>query len=220
MSKIKKLLPVIILVITVYAIREKPYDEFKYYRILCLGDSYTVGLHVHYTRTWPVLLAEAMLKEDLKVKSPKIYARAGWETHDLVDVVSRLPDRKAYDFIFIMAGVNNHINGESIKVYRQSIKSLIRAAQKLVPDPGRIYFFSIPDWGATPYAAHKNTLKIRREIDSYNSACYSETKIQGCGYIDITPVSRRGLADPSYLTIDGLHPSGRMYREWARLAFQ
>jgi lysophospholipase L1-like esterase len=36
--------------------------------------------------------------------------------------------------------------------------------------------------------------------------------------VDVTPVSREAVNDPSLIAGDGLHPSGKMYAEWAKLA--
>jgi len=45
-----------------------------------------------------------------------------------------------------------------------------------------------------------------------------ETEKMGAPYIDITPISREAVNDPSLIAGDGLHPSGKMYTEWAKLA--
>ena len=39
----------------------------------------------------------------------------------------------------------------------------------------------------------------------------------GIRYFDITPISRKGLDDPSLVADDGLHPSGKMYAQWVNL---
>jgi len=37
--------------------------------------------------------------------------------------------------------------------------------------------------------------------------------------VDVTPGSREATDDISLVASDGLHPSGKMYSEWARLAY-
>ena len=39
----------------------------------------------------------------------------------------------------------------------------------------------------------------------------------GVNYIDVTLASREALNDPGLVAGDGLHPSGKMYAEWAKL---
>ena len=38
---------------------------------------------------------------------------------------------------------------------------------------------------------------------------------QGLFYLNITDISREGLADEALVAADGLHPSGKMYARWA-----
>jgi hypothetical protein len=77
---------------------------------------------------------------------------------------------------------------------------------------------SIPDWGATPFAAGEDRVRIGAEIDTFNAVNRAETAKAGARYVDVTPGSRRVPAEPDLVAGDGLHPSGRMYAEWARLA--
>jgi lysophospholipase L1-like esterase len=39
-------------------------------------------------------------------------------------------------------------------------------------------------------------------------------------YIDITPGSRKAEKDAELLAPDGLHPSGKMYEQWAEAVYQ
>ena len=80
---------------------------------------------------------------------------------------------------------------------------------------------SIPDWGVTPFAADerpRTAETIGAEIDRFNQINREETAQAGARYVDVTPVSRRAATDPALVAPDGLHPSGAMYEEWARLA--
>ena len=60
--------------------------------------------------------------------------------------------------------------------------------------------------------------KIAAEIDRFNAINREETARAGARYVDVTPVSRRAATERSLIAGDGLHPSGPMYAEWARLA--
>ena len=78
---------------------------------------------------------------------------------------------------------------------------------------------SIPDWGVTPFARHsgRNPAAIAAEIDAFNAINREEAERAGAHYIDVTPVSRQAANVLSLIADDGLHPSGRMYAEWAQL---
>ena len=36
-------------------------------------------------------------------------------------------------------------------------------------------------------------------------------------YVDITPISRKAKIDTELIANDGLHPSGKMFGEWAKV---
>lgn len=86
----------------------------------------------------------------------------------------------------------------------------------------RVIVLSIPDWGDTPYAASPQVGRqvdvISKEIDLFNTINREETESAGAHYVDITPISRQAVEDPSLIALDGLHPSGKMYKMWAQAA--
>ena len=76
---------------------------------------------------------------------------------------------------------------------------------------------SIPDWGVTPFGKNsgRNPATIAAEIDSFNAANQEITAAAGVNYTNITPASRNAATDISLVAGDGLHPSGKMYGQWA-----
>ena len=64
----------------------------------------------------------------------------------------------------------------------------------------------------TPFGAGKSS--ISAEIDAYNAINRRVASSYKIAYIDITPISRSGLKDPSMVAGDGLHPSGAQYGKW------
>ena len=76
---------------------------------------------------------------------------------------------------------------------------------------------SIPDYGVTPFAATLDSDLIASEIDLF-TAVNQEVAMKGdVGYVDVTGISRRAKTDLSLVAVDGLHPSGEMYRLWAEV---
>ncbi|HEY0743855.1 MAG TPA: hypothetical protein VGD40_20460 [Chryseosolibacter sp.] len=39
-------------------------------------------------------------------------------------------------------------------------------------------------------------------------------------YFNITDISRKGFEDPGLVANDGLHPSGKMYRQWVEVIIE
>ena len=82
----------------------------------------------------------------------------------------------------------------------------------------RVFVLSTHDWDVSPFGARRDRAKVAREIDAFNAVAKEECDQAGILYIDITPVSRTGLSDPSMFASDGLHFSGKMYGLWAKEA--
>lgn len=188
-------------------------------RFLALGDSYTIGEGVPPTERWPVHLAKLLRERGIDVGEPAIIARTGWTTDELSAAMDQADPRGPFDLVSLLIGVNNQYRGRSEAEYREQFRALLRRAIALAGGrPGRVLVLSIPDWGVTPFAQGRDRAQIATEIDRFNAANREIARELGARYVDVTPVSRREGADADWLAPDGLHPSGRMYAEWARLA--
>ncbi len=53
-------------------------------RILCLGDSYTVGEGVLECDRWPSLLFKRLTDKSIVVEQPTIVARTGWSGYSVM----------------------------------------------------------------------------------------------------------------------------------------
>lgn len=190
----------------------------KQLRFLALGDSYTIGENVAEDRRWPNQLARLLSSSGMNVASPTIFAQTGWTTKDLIDAVNNVGLTDNFDLVSLLIGVNNQYQGLDLEEYRRDFKILMQQAIFCARgNPKCVVVLSIPDWGKTPFAEARDRDRIREEIDAFNHINRLETKLSGSHYIDITPISRRVLSDSSLIGSDKLHPSGKMYAEWARL---
>ncbi len=191
----------------------------KRLRILALGDSYTIGEGVQPAERWPVQLAELLRKGGVFVNDPDITARTGWTTRDLLTGIEWNKQPGPYNLVTLLIGVNNQFRGRSEDEYRAEFVSLLKKAVELADGKTpRVVVLSIPDWGATKFAEGQDRARIGAAIDRFNAINKEETKKAGAAYVDVTPISRTAEKDPTLLAADGLHPSGKMYAEWARLA--
>jgi lysophospholipase L1-like esterase len=188
-------------------------------RFLALGDSYTIGEGVAEGERWPARLAALLRGRGVEVADPEIVARTGWTTDELADAIDRARPRGPYALVTLLIGVNNQYRGRGVDEYRAQFRDLLeRAVAFAGGEPGRVVVLSIPDWGVTPFAAGRDRAQIAAGIDAFNAAARKETASRGARWVDVTPRSRAAGGDPAYLVADRLHPSGRAYEEWARLA--
>lgn len=185
---------------------------------LALGDSYTIGESVSQTQSFPYQLISQLKSLDLNINQPKIIAKTGWTTDELQSAITAEHSTQNYDFVTLLIGVNNQYRGNSTTTYRKEFAALLQTAINFAgKNKDRVFVVSIPDWGVTPFgkSSGRDTKTIGVEIDNFNAIAKEETLAVGVSFTDITPGSRNAATDLALVASDGLHPSGKMYAEWA-----
>jgi lysophospholipase L1-like esterase len=210
--------PVFFTLLTIFIVAMKKSTD-KGYNYLALGDSYTIGEQVETRDNFPNQLRALLEEKGIVFDPPQIIAQTGWTTDELQSAVNTARYAPRYDLVTLLIGVNNQYRGRKAKDYAPEFERLLKQAIAFAGnDPDHVIVFSIPDWGVTPFAEGRVRKKIAVEIDEYNSINEEITKKYGAHYINITESTREAAGDPSLLAADGLHPSGKEYAKWARLA--
>lgn len=185
-------------------------------RLLCLGDSYTIGEGVSAEERWPNVLTAMLRQRRHDVADPRIIARTAWTTDELMDAIAEAPPAGTFDLVTLMVGVNDQYRSRPVDQFEASFGQVLTTAIGFSGrGPARVIVLSIPDWGATPFADGRDRALISREIDAYNASARSIAEARGARWHDVTPLSRKVAGNPSLVVDDKLHPSGAMYREWA-----
>lgn len=192
---------------------QEPEDpKFSY---LALGDSYTIGESVIETERWPVQLAEQLRGRGYKMAAPKIIAKTGWTTEDLLrGMENELNIQRDFDLVSILIGVNNQYQGKPITEYEEDLRTIFNKAvnHSKTMEKG-VFAVSIPDYGYTPFGS-ANQEKISAEIDRFNEVFKRVAEEFNVPFYNITPISREAGNNPDLVASDGLHPSGLMYQYW------
>jgi len=189
-------------------------------RYLALGDSYTIGESVPAEQRWPVQLQKKLQAEGVKVASPEIISRTGWTTSELAEGIRATNPKGPYQLVTLLIGVNNQYRGLDTAEYRRQFRELlVQSAAFAGNDYARVMVVSIPDYGYTPFGQSRDRSEISRAIDRFNLINAQETRKTPAVYINITAISRNGIAEPQLVAPDGLHPSGEQYRRWVELIF-
>lgn len=184
-------------------------------RFLALGDSYTIGQSVSMEERWPNQLVTEMKKLGYNVTELKIIAQTGWTTGYLKYAINQQMPLDGYNLVALLIGVNNQFSGGNVQSYAVDFEELLQQAIALAGNnPQRVFVLSIPDYAYTPYG--KGNPVISAGIDLFNGTNRFITESYNVKYIDITPISRNGLAQPWLVASDGLHPSGQMYALWVQ----
>lgn len=194
-------------------------SQFSY---LALGDSYTIGESVEKEASFPYQLKTLLAIRGFDLSDPVIIAKTGWTTDELIAAIKEAQIKDRYDLVTLLIGVNNQYRGNSIDSYRVDFLSLLEQAISFSSKgKSNVVVVSIPDWSASPYglSSNKSNDVISAEIELFNTVNREISKSAGVKYVDITPISMRGLAEPDLLAEDGLHPSRKMYEEWVNVIF-
>ncbi|RYF16454.1 MAG: SGNH/GDSL hydrolase family protein [Flavobacteriales bacterium] len=189
---------------------------------LALGDSYTIGEAVTAQESFPYQLVSQLKGQGFNFDVPKIIAKTGWTTDELQLAIKTENTSQTYDVVTLLIGVNNQYRGYPETTYRKEFAALLQTALTFAKgNKSRVFVVSIPDWGVTPFGKNsgKDIKTIAQQIDAFNAINKEETLTIGISYTDITPGSRLALTDVSLIAKDGLHPSGKMYSEWATALF-
>jgi|SRR5579859_932512 len=188
-------------------------------RFLALGDSYTIGESVAPAERWPLQLTALLRNAGLALDDPQIVATTGWTTDELWAGIDRAAPRGPFELVSLLIGVNDQYRRRDASEYAAQFAVLLaRAIEFAGGRPGRVVVLSIPDWGVTPFARGRDRAGIGRAIDQFNTLNREAAQGAGARYVDVTPISRQAAVDSALIAGDGLHPSGKMYAEWARLA--
>jgi lysophospholipase L1-like esterase len=185
---------------------------------LALGDSYTIGEGVAVPERWPNQLVDMLRKDGIEVGEPDIVAKTGWTTDELSAAMDARTFSPPYRLVTLLIGVNNQYRGRDLDNYRVEFRKLLERAIDLAGgDPKNVVVVSIPDWGVTRFGKEsgRDTAEIARQLEEYNAANARIAKMLHCGYVDVTAISRQGANQAAMLVSDGLHPSAKMYTQWA-----
>ncbi len=108
----------------------------------------------------------------------------------------------------------------STKNISKKLVNLVDEMMHVLPSKKRLLLITIPDFAATPTGKsfgdpNVNTAGIQR----FNQIIKDVGKERGIVVIDIFSLSQNVVNDPSLIALDGLHPSGKEYKEWEKIIY-
>jgi acyl-CoA thioesterase-1 len=191
----------------------KETDELTY---LALGDSYTIGESVHSSLPWPVQLSDTLRRRGIPLNHPRIIAKTGWTTGDLLAAMDKRLKEEKFDLVSVLIGVNNQYQGKSVEEYEKELREVFRrAVERSKTGAENVFAVSIPDYGVTPFGAERAE-EIAKEIEEFNAVFRRVAGEFGVDFYNITPISKRAKEDKDLTASDDLHPSGKMYGLWVQ----
>ena len=183
---------------------------------LALGDSYTIGEGVLLKDSFPYQTVQLLRLQNIEVAAPEIIAKTGWTTKNLIEGICSTKLLPKYDFVSLLIGVNNQYDGVSFEDFEKEFEVLIEKSIAFTNNnSNHVFVFSIPDWGATPFAVDRDRVSITSEIKKYNNYCKLISEKYNCVFIEITESYILDAVKEEFLAADKLHPSGKEYGKWA-----
>ncbi|MDQ2853599.1 MAG: SGNH/GDSL hydrolase family protein [Chloroflexota bacterium] len=180
-------------------------------RYVALGDSYTIGTSVSAPESWPSQLAA-------RVPALQLIANLGvngYTSRDLID--AELPALVGLEpqFVSLMIGVNDVVQGVPEAAYRANLQEILDAILALLPSD-RVLCVATPDYTVTPQgAAFGAPDQQRAGIERVNRQLSEACDGRGIRFVpEIFAISEAAATDRSLVAGDGLHPSGAQYARW------
>jgi lysophospholipase L1-like esterase len=91
------------------------------------------------------------------------------------------------------------------------------AVTKVKGIKANVIVVSIPDYAYTPFGNGNTT--ISSQIDAYNAFAENYCIQNNITFVNITDITRQGLAQPNLVASDGLHPSELAYSKFVERIF-
>lgn len=185
-------------------------------KYLALGDSYTIGTKLEDPKkAFPYQIVERLKEDGVSMDKPKIIAKNGWTTADLIRAIQKEKENGNYDLVSVLIGVNDQHDGLPFDGFRAALSTILDSAVKFAGgDRNRVFVISIPDYGVTPYGQKKDSHKISMEIKQYNRVVKAVANMRGISFFNITPISLRSANEPDLISSDNLHPAAGQYKMW------
>lgn len=187
------------------------------FKILSLGDSYTIGLGVCEGCSFPEQLS-TRVEDELPSQDSvdlQIIAQTGWTTSNLKEAIEAEAPSNDFDLVTLLIGVNNQVQSKPSSLYESEFIELVDTAIALAEgNQGKVIVLSIPDYGFTPFGQLFDPVEITSELDAYNQFAEDYCRDIGISYIYITDITRQGLDNPDLVAGDNLHPSQLAYTKF------
>jgi acyl-CoA thioesterase I len=182
-------------------------------RYVALGDSYTIGTSVTEVERWPNQLVERVGGDRLGLVAN--LGVNGYTSADLIaDQLAPL-DALRPEFVTILIGVNDVVQGVPERAYARNIRMILDDLLGRLPAE-RIIAVATPDYTLTPQgAAYGDPSGQSRRIARTNEVLAEACEERGVRFVgEVFAISQDAAHDRSLVADDGLHPSGAQYARW------
>jgi acyl-CoA thioesterase-1 len=183
-------------------------------RYVALGDSYTIGTSVEPAERFPDQLVAALGPDEPTLRLVANLGINGYTSADLIG--NELPALEGLrpEFVTVLIGVNDVVQGVPIERYEANVMSILAALVDRLP-ADRIVTVAVPDYTVTPSGPDYGDPRQQHDgIVATNDVMKRLSTERGIDYVDTFDLSLRAADDRSLVAADRLHPSGKQYGLW------
>jgi acyl-CoA thioesterase I len=179
-------------------------------RYVALGDSYTIGTSVAERARWPNQLVALEARLELVAN----LAANGLTSRDVIEVELPQLDALRPEFVTLLIGVNDVVQGVPAETYRRNVVRILEDAVDRV-GANRVLVVTTPDYTVTPSGSdYGDPVQQAAGIRENNAIITEVAGALGITVVDIHDISLEAATDPSLVAYDRLHPSGAQYARW------
>lgn len=183
-------------------------------RYVALGDSYTIGTSVAIAERWPDQLVAALRPGPPTLELVGNLAVNGFTTADVIAVELPAVDQLEPDFVTLLIGVNDVVQGVPEATYRRNVGLILDQLVARV-GAGRVLVVTTPDYTVTPAGGdYGDPAAQAAGIRAANAVLTSQAEARDIALVDVYDLSLLAGTDRSLVARDGLHPSGSQYALW------
>ena len=181
---------------------------------MALGDSYTIGTSVEPAERFPDQLVAALGQVEPTLRLVANLGINGYTSADLIAEELPALERLRPDFVTVLIGVNDVVQGVPIERYEANVTTILdQLRRRLSAD--RIVTVAVPDYTVTPAGGDYGDPRQQHDgIVASNDVMQRLSAERGIDYVDTFDLSLRAADDRSLVASDGLHPSGKQYALW------
>jgi lysophospholipase L1-like esterase len=177
---------------------------------VALGDSYTIGTSVPEHDRWPNQLVATEPRLELVAN----LGVNGFTSGDLIEAELPRLDALRPDFLSVLIGVNDVVQGVPARAYRANVAAILSVAVRHV-GAGRVLVVTTPDYTVTPSGGdYGDPAQQAAGIRENNAIMTAAAGAAGIAVVDVHDISLAAATDRSLVAGDGLHPSGAQYARW------
>lgn len=192
----------------------------NFIRYVALGDSYTIGTGIVIDKSWPTILTKHLKENKINIELIANPSHNGWTSQNLIDWELPILEKSAPNFVTILIGVNDWVQGVDIKIFHKNLIYILDKVQNKLPDKSKIVLITIPDFGVTSTGSrYSNGRDISKGINEFNQIILEEAKNRNLKVVDIFEKSKEMGKDTTLVADDGLHPSAKEYAIWETIIY-